>query len=127
MAAETGLFGLALFAFLIVRGAMAAAKTRRLLAKPQRRQDPDPMSLVMTDEERRSLYAYTAAMTAGLIGWFTCSLFASVAYSWTFYYLLALIIATRELTRARLAATRILEAARVHSTSVPSAVFSQKR
>ena len=126
VAAETGLFGLALFAFLIVRGAMAAAKTRRLLAKPQRRQDPDPMSLVMTDEERRSLYAYTAAMTAGLIGWFTCSLFASVAYSWTFYYLLALIVATRELAKARLAAGRTLAGEGVQSATVPSAGISAK-
>ena len=34
-------------------------------------------------------------MTAGLIGWFICSLFASVGYSWTFYYLLALIVDDR--------------------------------
>ena len=38
------------------------------------------------------------------MGWFVCSLFASVAYSWTFYYLLALIVATREIVRLRLAA-----------------------
>jgi hypothetical protein len=30
-------------------------------------------------------------------------MFASVAYSWTFYYLLALTVAARELTRDRLA------------------------
>ena len=126
VAAETGIFGLAVFAFLIVRGALAAARTRRLLSKPRARNAPDPLKLVLSDEDRRSLYAYTAALTAGLMGWFTCALFASVAYSWTFYYLLALIAATRELARARLAAARTLEAAGVHSTSVPSAVFSSK-
>jgi hypothetical protein len=41
-------------------------------------------------------------MTAGLAGWFACAMFASVAYSWTFYYLLALTVAARELTRDRL-------------------------
>jgi hypothetical protein len=29
-------------------------------------------------------------MAASLAGWLTCALFASVAYNWTFYYLLAL-------------------------------------
>jgi O-antigen ligase len=108
VAAETGLFGLAIFIFLIVRGAIAAAQTRRLLAKPRKRGAPDALGLVMSERDRRSLYAYTAALTAGLVGWFTCSLFASVAYNWTFYYLLALIVATRELARIRLAAAKVL-------------------
>ena len=29
-------------------------------------------------------------MVAALVGWFVCALFASVAFNWTFYYLLAL-------------------------------------
>lgn len=57
----------------------------------------------MTDDDRESLYAYATALTAGLAGWFVCALFASVAYSWTFYYLLALLVATRDLVRTRLA------------------------
>jgi hypothetical protein len=57
----------------------------------------------MTDEDRSSLYAYSTALTAGLIGWFVCALFASVAYSWTFYIVLALLVATRDLVRTRLA------------------------
>jgi hypothetical protein len=64
----------------------------------------------MSVEDRQSLYAYAAAMTAGLVGWFTCALFASVAYSWTFYYVLALIVAAREIARRRLAAGRELKA-----------------
>ena len=39
-------------------------------------------------------------MTAALAGWFFCALFASVAYNWTFYYLLALAIAPREILTA---------------------------
>jgi O-antigen ligase len=107
-AAETGIFGLAIFTFLIVRGGLAAAQTRRLLARPRKRTAVDALRLVMSESDRRSLYAYTAAMTAGFVGWFTCSLFASVAYNWTFYYLLALIVATRELARVRLTAARAL-------------------
>ena len=127
VAAETGLFGLVLFSFLIVRGGMAAAKTRRLLSKPRKSESADPLRLAMQDEDRQSLYAYTAAMTAGLVGWFTCALFASVAYSWTFYYLLALIVATRELVLTRISAGRMLEVADLPSTSVPSNGFSSKR
>ena len=126
VAAETGIFGLAAFVFLIVRGATAAARTRRLLSKPRKRSTPDTLELVMTAEDRRTLYAYTAAMTAGLVGWFTCSLFASVAYNWTFYYLLALIVATRELVRVRLAAAQTLESNGATSASVPSALFSSE-
>jgi hypothetical protein len=33
---------------------------------------------------------------------FVCALFASIAYDWTFYYLLALTVAAREITRDRL-------------------------
>jgi O-antigen ligase len=124
VAAETGIFGVFAFVFLIVRGAMAAATTRRLLAKPRRQSTPDPLRLVITDSDRQSLYAYTAAMTAGLVGWFTCALFASVAFSWTFYYLLALIVAARELARTRLAAARLMEPKQVTSISVPARRFS---
>ena len=124
VAAETGLFGVVAFVFLIIRGATAAATTRRLLAKPRKRGVPDPLRLVLRDSDRRSLYAYTAAMTAGLVGWFACSLFASVAFSWTFYYLLALIVAARELARTRLAAARVMEREQLNSISVPARGFS---
>jgi putative inorganic carbon (hco3(-)) transporter len=127
VAADTGLFGLIVFSFLIVRGGMAAGRTRRLLTKPRRRQASDPLATTLSDEDQRSLYAYTAALTAGLVGWFTCALFASVAYSWTFYYLLALIVATHELVRARLSAAYTLESAAVQSTSVLPNGFSPKR
>ena len=63
-------------------------------------------------------------MTAGLIGWFVCSLFSSVAYNWTFYYVLALIVATRELTRDRLRAAQALRRVRSGRTvAVPAAKF----
>ena len=52
------------------------------------------------------LSLYTAAVTAALAGWFFCALFASVAYHWTFYYLLALAVAPRDYLLARAAAAR---------------------
>jgi hypothetical protein len=65
-------------------------------------------------------------MTAGLVGWFVCSMFASVAYNWTFYYLLALIVAARELTRDRIAAGKAIEGASAKTDSPSSAVFSPR-
>jgi O-antigen ligase len=102
VAADLGIFGLAAFAFLIFSAAIASSQARRLLA-PRRRKAPDPLRRTMSDHDRELLYAYATALTAGLIGWFVCSLFASVAYSWTFYYLLALLVSTRNLVRARIA------------------------
>ena len=40
-------------------------------------------------------------MIAALVGWTICSLFASVAFNWTFYYVLALAVAGREIAEAR--------------------------
>ncbi len=126
VAAETGIFGLIAFAFLIVRGGVAAAWTRRRLASPRRRGAPDPLQYVMTQEDRESLYAHTVAMTAGLIGWFVCAFFASVAYGWTFYYLLALIVAARELTAARIRVATELERRMAKGRSVPLAHKSRE-
>jgi O-antigen ligase len=127
VAAETGIFGLAAFMFLIVRGAMAAARTRRLLSRPRKRGASDPLRLTMSDRDRQTLYSYAAAMTAGLVGWFTCALFASVAYSWTFYYLLALIVATRELARVRLSAAIAQNVNPIGTDPVPSDRFFPER
>jgi len=126
VASETGIFGLAVFSFLIVSGARAAATTRRLLAGNRRRsRDPNPLRLVMSEADRQSLYTHTVVMTAGLIGWFVCAFFASVAYNWTFYYLLALIVAPRELVVHRIAAGRAIEA-QMKGISIPSAMFSRR-
>jgi O-antigen ligase len=126
VAADTGIFGLAAFLFLILRGAMVAASTRRLLSRPRKR-TPDPLRFTLSDVDRESLYAYAAAMTAGLVGWFICALFASVAYSWTFYYLLALIVAPRELARVRLAAAHAFQNRSVSARPLPSERFSPER
>ena len=43
-------------------------------------------------------------MVACMVGWFVCAMFASVAMNWTFYYLLALAAAGRDVIRTRAAA-----------------------
>ena len=104
VAAETGVFGL--LPSLPDRRAAWRRAPRAACCRARRPPAPDLLADGACDRrrERRSLHAHAVAMTAGLIGWFACAMFASVAYSWTFYYLLALIVAARELTRDRLAA-----------------------
>jgi O-antigen ligase len=124
-AAETGILGLLAFSFLILRAGIAAAVTRKMLKRPKTRRDPDPLGAIMSATDRDTMYAQTVAMTAGLVGWFTCAMFASVAFSWTFYYLLALIVAARELTLDRLTAARALRMPGTKPISVPGAKFSR--
>jgi len=128
VAAETGVLGLFAFSFLILRAAVAAVATRRMLSGPRKRGQPrpHPLASVLSERDRAMLYNQTVAMTAGLIGWFTCSMFSSVAYNWTFYYVLALIVAARELTRDRLLAAHALRAPAKKPMSVPAAKFSRR-
>jgi hypothetical protein len=76
---------------------------RRQLGPQHRRRPTTPEIAVLTAEDRDLMHSHFVALSAGLIGWFVCAMFASVAYSWTFYYLLALTVAGRELIRDRLA------------------------
>jgi O-antigen ligase len=120
VAAETGVFGLAAFLFLVVSAWRGARTTRRLIERPRRARVPDVLGAVMPDEDRRLMRTHTVAMTAGFFGWLVCSIFASVAYNWTFYYLLALIIASREMVLARMRAARALTAGGGKNFSVPA-------
>lgn len=107
VAAELGIVGLALFCFLIVRGMLARRHVSKLLHRARggtgTRGAPATPPVIDEDEAMR-LDLHSAAMAASLAGWFACALFASVAYHWTFYYLLALALAPREILRDRLAA-----------------------
>jgi O-antigen ligase len=120
VAAETGIFGLAAFCFLIVRAFTGARSTRRMLERAERG-NPLPVDAVLSPDDRLALRAHTVGMTAALVGWLVCAMFSSVAYSWVFYYLLALVAAARELTRHRLAAAKVLAASTVGARAVPSA------
>ena len=98
VAAELGILGLAVFGFMLWRAFTAGRQTRRLLRKGAgtsppawqaalgRRAEPAIISPALAEY----FDAHAATLTAAIVGWFVCALFASVAYSWTFYYLLAL-------------------------------------
>lgn len=121
VAAETGVVGVLLFLFLIVRAATAAVSARRMLSDSRIRA-PENRG-VLSPSDRHALYENTVALSAGLAGWFTCALFASVAYNWTFYYLLALIVAARELVNNR---RRAMEVS-AEVVARPSRFFSTAR
>ena len=96
----------------ILRGAMCDSETRRLLrqtrAYPNRRRTAaqtkrgggPPVQPVAADDAA-FFDMHSASMAAALAGWFVCALFGSVAYNWTFYYLLALAAAPRDILLAR--------------------------
>jgi len=109
VAAELGVFGLAVFMFLIIRAWTVARVNLPALA----RRRAVPRWLAAADGSNRGalrqrtpasieadrLAAHAAAVRAGLVGWFVCAMFASVAFHWTFYYLLALAVAPVAIVR----------------------------
>lgn len=108
VAAEIGIGGLAIFLFLLFRAFYAVLQTRRLVARLRYRDAIDKTQAAMFD-------AHSAAMAASLVGWFVCSMFSSVAYGWTFYYLLALAATPRDILRGTaLSAARAAGPARNH-------------
>lgn len=112
VAAELGLLGVFTLLFLIARAGLAGTHTERLLRRARglpargRRSAGATLPVVVTRDETAWFQGHSAAMTAALAGWFVCALFASVAYNWTFYYLLALATAPREILIDRLVALR---------------------
>ncbi len=115
VASELGTPGLIVFVYLVGRAVLAVYRSRRLLArfKPFRkrggggRDRTSPAAgeagAPITRDEWVFLDAHSAAMAAAMVGWIVCASFASVAYNWTFYYLLVLAVAPRDILRARMA------------------------
>jgi probable O-glycosylation ligase (exosortase A-associated) len=119
--AELGIAGVAIFLFIVFRAFYAASQTRRLVARLTRHD-------AIAADEAATFNAYAAAMTASLVGWVVCSMFSSVAYNWTFYYLLALAATPRDILRARvpaLASSR--RRARGAALAVPGAAMTGGR
>jgi O-antigen ligase len=108
VAAELGIPGLLVFLGLLFRALYAPMQTRHLLKRfaPNSRRTGRQVTDTLPVAEQEFLAAHAAAMSAALMGWFVCALFASVAYHWTLYYLMALAIAPREYLTDRLAASR---------------------
>jgi O-antigen ligase len=113
VASELGVLGLAVFGFLVARAFGAVWQTRRLLARAAgavtaaRRsastRRPPPRAPVISDDDATLFNGHSAAMAASLVGFLVCGFFSSVAYTWTFYYLLVLAAAPRDILRGRIA------------------------
>jgi putative inorganic carbon (HCO3(-)) transporter len=98
VAAELGIAGLVLFLAVVAGGFRAGARAAKALRRARRQNQPRAPGGAWRD--RDPLELYTAAMIASLTGWFAAAMFASVAYYWTFYLVLGLAAALREVTLA---------------------------
>jgi O-antigen ligase len=105
VAAELGLLGLATFGFLVIRAYTANFAAMRMLRRPRKPRSDQP-DLALTTNERRTLELNAHGMLAAIVGWTVCAFFASVAFNWTFYYVLALAVAGREVLASRRTAAR---------------------
>jgi len=118
VACDLGIFGLLAFGFLVVRSYKACFATLAALRPPRRKRSranafrraasaraPTPPQVsTLTKEDQFTLDLNAKGMLAAMVGWTVCSLFASVAFNWTFYYVFALAVAGREIAMAHRAA-----------------------
>jgi len=123
VASELGALGLICFGFLVVRGFIAPLQARKLLRRLRHtEQSGEWRGVPMAETDRAALDAHQLAMSASMAGWFVCALFGSVAYNWTFYYLLGLAIAPREILIDHLKAGLKRERPVTRAVAVHSAV-----
>jgi O-antigen ligase len=97
---ELGLIGFFAFVWLRVRSGYTLFTTWRAL-RPRR--DGDPVAeAAFLPHERDWMRSHVAACVAAFAGWLVCAQFASIGFYWTLYYVLALIVAAREILVRRL-------------------------
>jgi O-antigen ligase len=126
VAAELGIFGLGIFAFLVIRAFSACLAVNRALRQrpPKNTKAPNTtkkkriVQLQVTPEERQLLSVNAHGMLAAMVGWSMCAFFASVAFNWTFYYVLALAVSGREIVNDR----RVVVPAEEQTTESSAAV-----
>jgi len=102
VAAELGIGGLAVFAFMVVSGYRACFATIRWIGAGGRR--PRAPGTTLQEEDIHILSLNARGMIAALVGWTVCSLFAAVAFNWTFYFVYALAVCGREIAHEHRAA-----------------------
>jgi O-antigen ligase len=100
---ELGIAGGLAFVWLLVRAGRTAFSTWQAL-RPRRRLGgaaiADP---ALAAPEREWMRSHVAACVAAFAGWLVCAQFGSIGYYWTLYYVVALIVAGREIVSRRLA------------------------
>jgi O-antigen ligase len=101
VAAELGIGGLIVFVIIIGSGFAAAVRTGKALRSARRRRRKIRLSEQLR-ARHEPLELYSAALIASLTGWLVAAMFASVAYYWTLYLVLALAIALRDITNREL-------------------------
>jgi O-antigen ligase len=101
VAAELGVGGLVVFIIIIGSGFAAAVRTGKELRSARRRRRKARLA-GQIQARREPLELYSAALIASLTGWLVAAMFASVAYYWTLYLVLALAIALRDITNREL-------------------------
>ena len=135
VASETGLFGALVFLALVGMAARDAWSTSRLLSRTgqsaargtrdtgqrTRGQQPattpgpahtsrpgaPPITARAPGGDARAIaHLCSTAMTASIVGWIVCATFASVAYTWTFYYVFGIAMATRQIAAGATAPAR---------------------
>lgn len=100
VASEMGIGGVIVFVIVVGSGFAAVLRTGTALRRARTRRRaraPDPARA-----GREPMELYAAAMAASLAGWFMAAMFASVAYYWTFYIVLGLATAVRDVVRQEL-------------------------
>ncbi len=103
VASELGIAGVVIFAFMIVTAFRTSIYASRSLREVRSRMSRRPRSRgaahpPLDDAAFAWLEVNAAAMVAAMTGWFISALFASVAYYWTFYLLLGLAVAVRDVS-----------------------------
>jgi O-antigen ligase len=105
VASETGLFGTLVFVSLVIMAARDARSASRALSRSRTEQAPargstgaaKPKARARHDDASSVVHLYATAMMASIAGWIVCATFASVAYTWTFYYVFGIAMATRQI------------------------------
>jgi len=97
VASELGTGGLLIFAVIVGSGFVAGVQASRALRRARKMRNRRSKESLRWVARHEPLELYAAAILASLTGWLIAAMFASVAYYWTLYLVLALAITLREI------------------------------
>jgi putative inorganic carbon (hco3(-)) transporter len=98
VASELGTGGLVIFLVIVWSGFAAGLQAVKAIRRSRPRRSRRSREPSEPARRREMLELYAAAVLASLTGWAVAAMFASVAYYWTLYLVLALAIALRDIT-----------------------------